>query len=89
MSRQIHSLYYTKAPQLLYIVSHLMNNAVLVYMRADAEQYNYKMYRWCCTYLAAANNYIQCMAYSTKVNGAGEFAPRVVRGSSVHSGDYK
>ena len=62
MSCQIHSLHYTKAPQLLYIVSHLMNNAVLVYMRADAEQYNYNiydymMYRWCCTYLAAVNNY--------------------------------
>ena len=74
MSRQIHSLHYTKAPQLLYIVSHLMNNAVLLYMRADVEQYNYKMYRWCCTYLAAANNYKQYMAYSTELNGAGELS---------------
>ena len=31
----------------------------MVYMKADAEQYNYKMYRWRSTYLAAANNYKQ------------------------------
>ena len=62
----------TKAPQL---VSHLMIilyyiQLYMVYMRADAEQYNYKMYRWRSTYLAAANNYKQYTAYSTELNGA-------------------
>ena len=50
----------------------------MVYMKADAEQYNYKMYRWRSTYLAAANNYKQYTAnnykqytaYSTELNGA-------------------
>ena len=49
----------------------------MVYMKADVEQYNYKMYRWHSTYLAAANNYKQYMAnnykqytaYSTELNG--------------------
>ena len=42
----------------------------MVYMKVDAEQYNYKMYRWRSTYLAAANNYKQYTAYSTELNGA-------------------
>ena len=66
----------TKAPQLLYIVSHLMNNAVL-YLHVHGLHeggcgtiHYYKMYRWRSTYLAAANNYKQYTAYSTELNGA-------------------
>ena len=39
-----------------------MLSTYMVYMKADAEQYNYKMYRWRSTYLAAANNYKQYTA---------------------------
>ena len=64
----------------------------MVYMKADAEQYNYKMYRWRSTYLAAANNYKQYTAYSTLFYGV-ERSPGSSRhelfAASVQNGDYK
>ena len=51
----------------------------IVYMRAAAEQYNYKMYRPRSTYLAAATTTSSTPDYSTEMNGA-----RGVRATSSH-----
>ena len=51
----------------------------MVYMRAAAEQYNYKMYRPHSTYLAAATTTSSTPDYSTEMNGA-----QGVRATSSH-----
>ena len=51
----------------------------MVYLRADAEQYIYKMYRPHTTFLAAATTTSSTPDYSTEVNSA-----RGVRATSSH-----
>ena len=79
--------------QLPYIVSHLMNNAVLytymVYTKADAQQYNYKMYSGAVLIWLQLTTTNSTRLILRSLTEPGEFAPRVVRGSSVQNGDYR